>query len=192
MLVEDLQNYHHQFLSIKSEAQHLLGDLTDLQFNWQPSSDRWSIAQCIAHLLVTGRNSLSHINQAMTEARSQGVFSPGPFRYGVIEKWFVRQMGPRASMKFKAPQVYRPSADQLPAEIVTSFYDLQEEFLRCLEAANGIDLSRTKVNNPVSRWFRLSLGQELAFNVAHERRHLWQAGLVKKMPGFPHEINSDK
>jgi hypothetical protein len=72
---------------------------------------------------------------------------------------------------------------RLPAEIVTSA--LQEEFLLCIEAANGIDLSRTKVNNPVTRWFRLSLGQELAFNAAHERRHLWQARQVTQERDFP-------
>jgi len=40
MLVEDLQNYHRQFESIKTDAQNLLEDLNGLQFNWQPSTDR--------------------------------------------------------------------------------------------------------------------------------------------------------
>lgn len=185
MLVEDLKNYHHEFLSIKSEAQNLFANLTDTQLNWQPGSNRWSVAQCIDHLLVTGRNSLSHIHEALNEARSKGPISQGPFRYGMIERWFVRQMEPRAKMRFKAPKAYRPSVDRLPAEIVPSFYVLQEEFLLCIEVANGIDLSRTKVNNPVSRWFRLSLGQEVAFNAAHERRHLWQARQVKRERDFP-------
>ena len=186
MLVEDLQNYQRQFESIRTEAQKLLGDLNELQFNWQPGTDRWSIAQCIDHLVVTGRSSLSNIHLAVNEARSRGLFSPGPFRYGLIEKWFVRQMEPPAKMKFKAPKAYRPSADQSQAEIIASFYSLQEEFLACIEEANGIDLSRTKVSNAVNRWFRLSLGQELAFDAAHERRHLWQAGRVKKELDFSH------
>jgi hypothetical protein len=172
MLVEDLQNCHQQFESIRIEAQNLLGDLTDIQFNWQPSRKRWSIPQSIDLLLVTGHNSLSNIHRVINEARSKNLFSQGPSRYGVIERWFVRRMEPRARMRFKAPKVYMPSADWLRAEIVISFHGLQEEFLQCLEEANGINLSRTKVSNPVSRWFRLSLGQELAFNVAHERRHL--------------------
>lgn len=185
MLVDDLQNYHQQFLSIKFEAQNLFGSLSDNQLNWQPGSNRWSVGQCIDHLLVTGRNSLSHINEAVSEARSKGLTSQGPFRYGMIEKWFVRQMEAHARMRFKAPQAYIPSSDWLSAEIVPSFCVLQEEFLMCIEAANGIDLSRTKVKNPVSRWFRLSVGQELAFNAAHERRHLWQARRVKQERGFP-------
>lgn len=124
------------------------------------------------------------IDEALNEARVKGLLSQGPFRYGMIERWFVRQMEPRARMSFKAPKAYLPSKDRLPCEIVPSFYALQEEFLLCIEAANGIDLSRTKVNNAVSRWFRLSLGQELAFNAAHERRHLWQARVVKREGDF--------
>ena len=158
--------------------------LDELQFNWQPNTDRWSIAQCIDHLVVTGRSSLSNIHRAVDEARAKGLFGPGSFRYGLIEKWFVRQMEPPARMKFEAPKAYLPSANQPYREIVTSFYSLQAEFSTCIEEANGIDLLKTKVSNAVSRWFRLSIGQELAFNAAHELRHLWQAARVKEEPGF--------
>ena len=40
MLVEDLESYHQQFLSIKSEAGNLLGNLTEIQLNWQAGSNR--------------------------------------------------------------------------------------------------------------------------------------------------------
>ena len=71
MLIEDLQNHHQQFQSIKLDAQDLLANLTDIQFTWQPDLDRWSIAQCIDHLLVTGNNSISKMRIAITEARSK-------------------------------------------------------------------------------------------------------------------------
>lgn|SRR5262249_26656493 len=185
MLVADLQNYHQQFQSIKIDAQDLLAGLSEIQFNWRPGANRWSIAQCLDHLLVTGRNSLSNIHVAINDARSKALFSQGPFRYGVLEKWFVRQMEPPARIRFKAPKAYVPSGQGSYAEIVKDFYRLQEEFLQCIEEANGIELSKTKVSNPVSRWFKLSLGQELAFNAAHERRHLWQARRVKQERDFP-------
>jgi hypothetical protein len=51
--------------------------------------------------------------------------------------------------------------------------------------ANGIDLSKAKVNNPVSKWFTLSLGQYLVLHAAHEQRHLWQARQIKEDPNSP-------
>lgn len=80
MLVPDLQDYHQQFQAIKIAAHTLLGDLTEIQLNWQRSPTRWSIAQCIDHLLVTGSDSLSHIYVAINEARSKGLFSQGPLK----------------------------------------------------------------------------------------------------------------
>ena len=185
MLVQDLQNLQKQFLAIKTEAENFLGRFTDDQFMWRPGHNRWSIAQCVDHLIVTGRNSLSHIDQAIDEARSKALFAEGPFRYGLIETWFVRQMEAGARMRFKAPRAYLPSSEPVPGDIKSSFYQLQDEFSRIIEKANGIDLSRVKVNNSVSRWFKLSLGQELAFNAAHERRHLGQARRVTELEGFP-------
>src|SRR5262245_44516156 len=101
MLVQDLQSLHEQFLAIRIEAENLLGDLSDIQFTWRPGNDRWSIAQCIDHLLVTGHNSLSNIDQAIIVARSKGLFANEPFRYGMFERWFVRQMEAGARMRFK-------------------------------------------------------------------------------------------
>ena len=180
MLAEDLQNYHEQFQAIKIDAREILSDLTDIQFNWNPGRDRWSIAQCIDHLLVTGYNSLSNVHIAISEARSKGRFREGPFRYGIIERWFVRQMEPPARIRFKAPRAYLPSGELHYAEMVRNFFIMQDEFLQCIQEAEGIDLSKVKVSNPVTRWFRLSLGQEIAFNAAHERRHLKQAMAVKR------------
>ena len=185
MLGEDLQNYHQQFQSIKLDAQEILADLTDIHLAWQPGKDRWSIAQCIDHLLVTGNNSLSNIRTAINEARSKGLFSEGPFRYGVLERWFVRQMEPPAKIRFKAPRAYLPSGQRNYAEIVRNFYILQDEFLKCIQESKGLDLARVRVSNPVIRWFRLSLGQEIAFNAAHERRHLWQAQQVRQQISPP-------
>lgn len=171
----DLQNYHRQFKEIKIDARDLLAGLTNDEFNWRPDNKRWSIAQCIDHLLVTGADSLSNTRHAIDEARSRGTLSEGPFRYGLIERWFVRQMDAHSRMRFRSPKGYLPTASGRCHEMAERFEALQDQFLQCIEDANGIDLSKVKVTNPVSRWFKLSLGQEFAFNAAHERRHLWQA-----------------
>lgn len=171
----DLQNYHLQIQRIKLDAQNLLAGLSDDEFTWRPDNRRWSIAQCIDHLLVTGADSLSNVGNAIHAARLRGAFSDGPFRYGVIERWFVRQMDANSSMRFRAPKAYLPAAGGRCHEMAEQFEALQNRFLQMIEDANGIDLARVKVSNPISQWFKLSLGQEFAFNAAHERRHLWQA-----------------
>jgi hypothetical protein len=184
-LADDLHEFCSQFEALKIDAENLLTGLNDLQFNWRPSSNSWSIAECIDHLVVTGRLSIANIYYSISEARSRGLLSPGPFRYSAIEKFFVRAMEPTSKIKFRAPKAYVPSPDHTCAELTTSFIKLQDEFLLCLKESNGIDLSRVKVSNPVSKWIRFSLGQEFALNTAHERRHLWQARRIISHPAFP-------
>jgi hypothetical protein len=184
-LVDDLQSLRRQFEAIRAEAESLLADLNDAQFNWHPHPREWSIAECLDHLIVTGRQSLSFIGSAIREARWRGLLGQGPFRYGWLERWFVRAMDAPPRMKFKAPKAYAPSPDRHRAAVVPDFFALQEAFVECLHEANGIDLAKTKVSNPVSKWLKLSLGQELAFSAAHERQHLWQARRIKEHPNFP-------
>ena len=84
------------------------------------------------------------------------------------------------TIRFKVPKAYRPVPDLSVMDVIAGFFLLQQELFRALDEANGIDLRRAKVPNPVSKWFTLSVGHEFAFTAAHERRHLWQAALVRK------------
>ncbi len=182
---EDLQEYRRQFEVIQSDAQNLLCGLSESQFIWQSNLYQWSIGHCINHLIVTGRDSLGNLQNAIIEARAKELFSQGPFKYRSIEKWFVRQMEPPVRVKMKAPKAYAPTLECSSYELIHDFFLVQEEFLRCIEEARGIDLSKAKVWNPVSKWVRFSLGQEIALNAAHNRRHLWQVREITMSKGFP-------
>ena len=176
----ELLEYSRQLAAIKRDAELLLEGLTEDQLTWREQARTWSIADCLNHLLVTGNESLPNIRRTMTEARSRRLLGRGPFRQGVLGNWFIRLMDAPPKIKFKAPHAYRPAFDLPVSEIVAGFFVLQDELIQALEEADGIDLARAKVSNPVSQWFKMSLGQEFALTVAHERRHLWQASRVRE------------
>jgi len=54
MLVADLQNYHQQFRAIELDAQDLLAELGDIQFNWRPGANRWSLRRNVSRLSSGG------------------------------------------------------------------------------------------------------------------------------------------
>jgi hypothetical protein len=178
-LVPELGEYRRQFEAIRRDAELLLGELTQSQLLWRARADSWSIADCLNHLVVTGEQSVANIRRAVGDARARGPSAGGSCRHGRIGNWLVRLMDAPATIRFKAPKAYRPMTNVTPPEIVVRFFLLQDELLHAIEEANGVDLTAVKVSNPVSRWFRLSLGQELAFTAAHERRHLAQASRVR-------------
>lgn len=178
-LVPELENYARQFAAIELDAQRVHQGLTVPQLTWRGSPQTWSVADCFNHLVVTGNQSLPRIRSAIVDARARGGLGNGPFRHGVLGNWLIRLMDAPPTIKFKSPKAYRPSPDVPVSEIVEEFFVLQAELIRALEEANGVDLSRVRVGNPVSGWFKMSLGQEFALTAAHERRHLWQAANVR-------------
>ena len=179
-MTDELEEYRRQFAAIARDTERLLSGLTEQQIEWRESPATWSIADCLNHLVVTGRQSLAHIHSAVADARSRGVLARGPFRHSLLGNWFVRLMDAPARIRFKVPDAYRPAPNAAVSEIVASFVQLQRELVQALQEADGIDLARVKVNNPVSDWFKMSLGQEFALTAAHERRHLLQASRVRQ------------
>jgi hypothetical protein len=184
-LNDQLEAYRREFEAIEAETHDLIDGLSDVHLTWQPTPTAWSIRTCLDHLIIAGRTSLVHVAEAVAEARARGIYDSGPFRYRAVERWFVWLMGAPARVKFPTPRAYHPRIHR-PADIVVAeFLQLQEELRQSLREANGLDLARVKVRNPVTRWIRFSLGQEYALTAAHERRHLQQVRRVAAHTAFP-------
>jgi DinB family protein len=179
-LQAELREYDRQFEALERDARRLVDGLSERALVWHEAAGTWSIGDCLDHLSVTGKQSLSHIRSAIAEARSRGLLGAGPFRHPVTGRVLIRLMDAPPRMRFKAPRAYRPMRDAPVSEILTAFFLLQSELIHALSEANGVDLARVKVANPVSTWFRMTLGQEFALTAAHERRHLWQAWRVRR------------
>ena len=185
MGVGELQQYRDQFAQVAGQTRALINGLSEAQFNWRPGPGQWSIEECLGHLVIAGQRQLKLIEQAIADGRARGLTGTDPFRYGLLERAFLRQMEPPVRRKFSAPRRLRPVHGQPLTAIVPTFLHLQNQLVRAAEAAEGLDLARVKVANPVFRFWKVSLGMTLATVAAHERRHLEQARRILDHPQFP-------
>ncbi len=179
----ELEGYLSQIDAITADARGLVAPLTDAEWRRRPAPDRWSIAENIDHLTVGMRAVLPALDRAIDDARARGLTAPGPFRYGWIARWLVRDMEPPVKRRMKTFPIFMPgeppTRDAGLAELLRTRAELAERVRR----ADGLDLKRARVTSPASRFFRLSLGAYLAFLLAHDRRHLWQAKRVLAAQG---------
>jgi hypothetical protein len=166
------------------EAGQIVGGLDERQLLWRPAPEAWSIAECFAHLTVTGELYYPRVQQAIEETRRRGLIRQGPFRPTWFGRKFIASAGPKVSFKIKAFKVFRP-APQPPADSHQGFLDQQRTLLDLIRQADGLDLSALRVPSPVSRFLALRLGEALTMLVVHEYRHLGQAARVRQAPGFP-------
>jgi hypothetical protein len=188
-MAPELEELRAQFEALSADAAALVTPLSDGQFTWSPAPDVWSVSQCIEHLNVTARAYLPALDEGIASAIRAGVYGSGPFTYNVVGRLMVRSMQPPPFWRFKAPVIFRPPAapqtQRTRSEIMAGFRGYQVQYIDRLRQANGVDLAKAKVVSPANRLLHLSLGSGFALQIAHERRHLWQARQVVSRPDFP-------
>lgn len=177
----ELEQCSQAFEQVKIQARKLTEGLNEAQFNWRPSPGRWSIEECLAHLTMVGTWEVQAMERTtVDEARARGLTGSGPFRYGWVDRWIVRITEPPVRRKVRAPRRFVPVHEQPITAVQPTFLHLQGMFLIQIERAAGLDLARVKVETPISRFLKMSLGMMFAQAAAHERRHLEQAQRVRE------------
>jgi DinB superfamily len=170
-LTDDLR----QLEAIKADARALVARASRDQFNRQPGPKRWSVGQCLDHLNNL-RKMFPAIDGTIQAAEQRGLRSPGPFAYGWFARWSVRSMEPPPRFRMRTVEMLLPRDAPLEGdEVLREFLAVREQFAERIGNADGLDLKRAVVQSPVSRFVRLPLGAYIAFLLAHDRRHLWQA-----------------
>jgi hypothetical protein len=97
----------------------------------------------------------------------------------------VHLVRPAARLRTSAPMAFRPTPGRSRHDVMAAFREYQVQYVDRLHQANGLDLARARVTSPVARWVRMPLGSSFATMLAHEHRHLAQAGRLISAEGFP-------
>lgn len=174
-----LESYEGQFAAARGAIEGLVGGVSDAGLRWRPSESRWSIVECLEHL-NSGWLILPKLDRRIAEARAGGVLGREPFREPWLGRLYVRAVEPPVRFRVPAPRRFRPRADPSPVEVVPRILAFQDEVIARIRASEGLDLGAIRMRSPISRRFRMTLGQWFAFLAAHERRHIWQAENVKR------------
>lgn len=182
---EELLMFAPQLRAIREDADSLVRGLTKEQFNWQPDSSRWSIAQCLQHLVTYADDLMAVQRNAIEQARIRDWRSDGPYRHGRLFRMMLGEVEPPVTRKYKTAKAYWPKGDYDAAQLLAEFLLRQDRFSDVIRRAHGLDLGRIRFGVPGIPVVRSSLGQSFTYALAHERRHLWQARQVRSEPGFP-------
>ena len=180
----EIELYRQQFEQIEQQANEVVAGLDEARFNWRPSAAEWSIEECLAHLTMVGQWEIRALEQAIDRGKQRGLFNPGPFEYGAVDRFILHQTEPPVRSPLPAPRRFVPLHGQPVTAVLPTFLHVQSQLVLQLARADGLDLRRIKVATPISRFLRLSLGAMFAQIAAHERRHLDQAWRVReRLPG---------
>ena len=186
-----MADLHPQLAAIDAElrattarARQLVDAVDEAAFHARPDTDRWSIAECLAHLNLTSEAYLPLIDEVVTSGRGP---APQRFRRDWMG-WLLGRMAEppvRARVKTTAPFVPRSTGSK--QQVLTEYEALQEKLAAALRSADGFDLGRLRIVSPFKARFRYNLYSAFRIIPAHQRRHLRQGERVLEALGkAPH------
>lgn len=171
--------------AITDDAMASFGELTPAQLNWKPGQDRWSVAQCLDHLLTTNRSYEPAIRKLLSGDASKTFWERLPLFPSLWASLLIKSLDPKSTRKIKAPKSFEPAASDLPATIVKDFAAHQAQIIDFMEAAFAKQLEQTVITSPAAKFVTYTVRDAFRVVVVHEQRHLQQAKRIMGEAAFP-------
>jgi len=168
-LLADLQNRTKQVI----EDATALQDLTLAELNQKPTPESWSALECIEHLNRYGHFYIPEITKRLTE--TPGANKDITYASSWLGNFLAESLLPGKGGKMKTFKVMNPINSQLTKGTITEFLNQQNEILRLLQKAQGVDLKRVKTSISISKIIKIRLGDTFRTVIYHNQRHLLQA-----------------
>lgn len=182
---ELLRDTKSQLARINEEARGLAGQLSPAQLHWTPPDGGWSIAQVFEHLAASNESYLVRIPEAIQRAQAAGAGRQSAiWKPSFFGKLLIRSLDPTATRSVPAPRIWRPTQAQR-ANSLERFLQFQDQLAALIPAVAEMDLVRTRVTSPASRFVRVNLGDVFRILVVHGQRHLGQVRRLLAAEGFP-------
>jgi len=147
----------------------------------RPGEGRWSAAECIAHLNLTGRAYVPVLEGALEEARALGDAPARRSRRDGVGWLLSLMVGPLPSLgrvrigRVRTPASFEPSGHLVLEDVVGEFDDLQDRQIALARAADGLPLERVRIRSPFAPNVAYNLWSCLVILPRHQHRHLQQA-----------------
>ncbi len=158
--------------------------LKENQINWKPSEKKWSVGECIDHLVVTHKLYNSKIKelQPLAEVSGEGSFK---FKHTFSGRMILKYVDPNSTTRAKTFKVFKPSMRQINTNIIRSFCEEVETMISFAEKLRGVDITKIKISSPVTKLLRMNVGDVLLINLYHDKRHINQAEKIINETNFP-------
>jgi hypothetical protein len=166
---------------VTAEANSVFGTLSFSELNWKPSSDKWSIAQCLDHLIVSNSTYYPQFNEIISGNHQNSFYQNIGFISRFFGSYLIKETGPVVGKPMKNPPAFTPSQSDLPPDILLKFETHQNEFAGTIAKLDKADLHKTVLYSPALKVFTYSLRDLLVILAGHEQRHLTQAKSVLVM-----------
>ncbi len=172
--LNDLSNTVRNIIEQVQEINRLC---TPEQLATRPSPERWSVLDNLEHLSLYGDFYLPLFERTIAKGIQRGKRARPQFRAGWLGGYFVKSMRPhngKIPNPMKTFKSKNPVLVSVPNYAMKRFLAQQERLLHILTEAHKTDLQGLRIPTTLGAFPKISLGDGLAFIIAHEARHMLQ------------------
>ena len=155
-------------------ARTLAASMDDAGFARRPAPDKWSPAECIAHLNLTTEAYLPLLDAVIGANAATPRSDAVRYRkdlFGWLLAWMLE---PPYKSGSKTPAAFVATATLPRDALVAEFARLNSTLCDRARALAGLDLNAIRIASPFGA-VKYNVWSALTILAAHERRHLWQA-----------------
>ena len=158
--------------------------LSDIQFNWKPHPDSWSVGECLSHLVNSNNLYLNKIENILNSFPT-GSEKNFTYKQSFMGKLITKGVNPANVRKAKTFKVFFPDKSEVQKNIIYEYVKSSEKLIELVGKMRHLDLKKIKLSSPVNVLIRLNLGDPLIIIPKHDERHINQAERVMSQKEFP-------
>ncbi len=166
-----IEHFDKISLQVKTNFAHL----SEADLNKKPALDKWSIAQCLDHLIVSNKTYYPQFEKVINGSHTNSFYQNIGFISRRMGLWLIKSTGPDKSTKMKNPTVFTPTQRNLQTTIIHDFISHQEEMKNYFSKMKHADVDKTVLSSPALGAITYSLSDLLQILCGHEQRHINQA-----------------
>ncbi|GAA5024231.1 hypothetical protein GCM10011506_07710 [Marivirga lumbricoides] len=167
---------------IQQFTKNELLELSEEELVWKPQPDRWSVAECLKHMLIANKLYLNDIENKLKKAEVRTI--EHPIKFSLTGRVFLFFVDPKYKFKVPAPKIFKPiekNSVENGKATVRDFIELQQQIISSADRACGYDHSNIYTFSPLSKLLRFNIGEQFYIMMRHTKRHLNQAKNVKNL-----------
>jgi hypothetical protein len=157
----------------------LTDGLTDAQWTYKPTPDRWSVGETAEHIVLAEGALFGGVQQALASPPNPDWETKTRGKAAFLEKVMVDR-----SHKAQAPEAIQPHAQLSREEVLQRYKEVRARTLKFIEETE-VPLKEHTADHPFPIFGTLNAYQWLIYIPLHNMRHNQQIAEVKASPGFP-------
>ena len=182
---DELDALAAQARATAAHVQARFGPLTAAQLNWKPAPDRWSVGQCLDHLVTADGAYFSTFETVRQGRYRKTLWQRMPVLPAFFGRMLLKTIDPANTRKSKAPGIFAPASSDVDTGVVRRFGEQQAKLVEYLQDGARLDLDGTIIPSPVTSIVTYSLFDAFRILVRHAQRHVQQADRVVALDAFP-------